>query len=460
MSRLPASPDSVKTIRNRLQVLLLRAFGAVVLLTILLVLVAILVVIVANPNPLVRSPLSVYLKVYYLAHGSWDGVETLLGADPQVGRESLEPEWRNTILLDNQGRVVFYYGRKDAPQVGQVYARGALDIVSYLRVGDQTIGALVLQPSQLIIGHPLRFGAGLILPIGVISLLLGLLTLLIGMLLMRRVVNPLSGVIAAAKAVADGDLSARAPASPAHDDLRALSDHFNDMAEQIERSDRERRNLMADITHELRTPLTVLRGRLEGMLDGIYPADAEHIAPALEEAYLLERLTDDLRLLTLAETHQLRYEVRPVNLGEQAERAVGLFNAEAGERNIDLKLVVEKNLPLVQADPQRVEQVIGNLLGNALRYTPEGGWVTVQVAASDGNVELRVADSGPGVEATDLPFIFDRFWRGDKSRARATGGAGLGLAIARQLVEAQGGNIAAHNCPEGGLEVMFTLPAS
>jgi len=183
------------------------------------------------------------------------------------------------------------------------------------------------------------------------------------------------------------------------------------------------------------------------------------VAPVLEETYVLERLVEDLRLLTLAESRQLHFDRQLIDLGELAERAADLFGAEAEEKSIHLSVRVDADAPTVVADPQRVGQVIGNLLSNALRYGPQDGEVTINVrrADSSGRVALAVRDNGPGVPEADLPKLFDRFWRGEKSRGRATGGAGLGLAIARQLVEAQGGAIAAANLPGGGLEISFVL---
>jgi two-component system OmpR family sensor kinase/two-component system sensor histidine kinase BaeS len=243
-----------------------------------------------------------------------------------------------------------------------------------------------------------------------------------------------------------------------NDDLTALSIHFNHMAEELERSDRQRRNMLADIAHELRTPITILRGRLEGILDGVYAADEANIAPALEETYLLERLVEDLRLLALAEANQLRFELKPVKLNELGETILGLFSAQAGERNVRLNLKAEADLPEVMVDPQRFQQVIGNLIDNALRYTPEGSSIDLTIQRKQDIIELTVADEGSGIPEDELEHIFDRFWRGEKSRARSTGGAGLGLSIARQLVEAQGGKITAHNRAEHGFEVQITLP--
>ncbi len=297
-------------------------------------------------------------------------------------------------------------------------------------------------------------------PTAVISVLLGILTLIIGLLLMRRMINPLAEVIAAAQAVSQGDLTARVPGHARNDDLSALSDHFNHMADELEHSDIQRRNLFADIAHELRTPITILRGRLEGILDGVYPPDEAHIAPALEETYLLERLVEDLRLLALAEANQLRFELKPVSLSELAETILGLFSAQAGERNVSLHLEAEPDLPEVRVDPQRFQQVIGNLIDNALRFTPEGSSIDLSIHRQENNIELTVADGGPGIPEEELAHVFDRFWRGEKSRARSTGGAGLGLSIARQLVEAQGGKIFACNRLPEGFEVSILLPIS
>jgi signal transduction histidine kinase len=216
--------------------------------------------------------------------------------------------------------------------------------------------------------------------------------------------------------------------------------------------------MLADIAHELRTPLSVLRGRLEGIVDGVYSANPDSIVPALEETYLLERLVEDLRILTLAETRQLPFEKRSLDLNKLAERVIGLFQAQADENHITLELQPAESEALALLDPQRSEQIIGNLVGNALRHVPENGRIWLEVNTTDESVSISISDNGPGVKEDDLPNIFKRFWRGDKSRSRASGGAGLGLAISRQLVEAQGGQIEAQNLPEGGLKVTCRFP--
>jgi two-component system sensor histidine kinase BaeS len=208
----------------------------------------------------------------------------------------------------------------------------------------------------------------------------------------------------------------------------------------------------------LRTPLTVMRGRLEGIMDGVYPADENSVGPALEQAYLLERLVEDLRLLTLAESHQLAFEKHELDLIEIARRSISMFQAEADEKKINLSLVTSLESALVVADPLRTEQVIGNLLANALWYIPEGGKVWVEVARNGNAVTISINDNGSGIPEADLPFIFNRFWRGEKSRTRQSGGVGLGLAITKLLVEEQGGRIVASGLPGGGLQVSVSFP--
>ncbi len=451
---------SIRSVRRRLLILLLRALGLVVFLTVLLILIAAGVVISRNAgnNPLYRTPAAVILESYYLGHGSWNGVDAVLEGNTSTNNRALRQDWKQIVLVDDQGRVVLDHGYADTPSVGTLYQPTPNVSEQALTLNDQVIGTIWMEHSA--VPRALQLIITLMGPIAIISVLLGILTLVTGLLLMRRMINPLSEVMAAAHAVSQGDLSARVPVQASNDDLSALSDHFNHMANELERADHERRNMLADIAHELRTPITILRGRLEGILDGVYPADEAHIAPALEETYLLERLVEDLRLLALAEANQLRFELKPVRLDELSETMMGLFSAQAAEKNVRLNLQAEDGLPEVLVDPQRFQQVIGNLIDNALRYTPEGGSVDLAMWKQNKSVLLSVADSGPGIPTDELPHVFDRFWRSEKSRARATGGAGLGLSIARRLVEAQGGKISARNRQPRGLEVQIILPAT
>ncbi len=443
---------TARAIRNRLYLLLLRAFGIVVLI-IFIVILATTALVLLNPsqsNPLFRPPITSRLETYYLARGGWDGV-TLVFSDP---KDFETRQWREGVLLDSNGFVVV--DRGVAIPGGFVYTPSDRDRIAPIVVNGAVVGQFVV--SENIMPPQRRYAFDFLQPVIMVSVFMAILTVVIGLLLTRRMVLPLAEVTAAAKEVADGDLSARVRVQ-GPDDLKILSDSFNQMADALERNDRERRDMLADIAHELRTPLTVLRGRLEGIQDGVYPADEAHIVPALEETYLLERLVDDLRLLTLAESRQLPFEKKELDLNDLARHVLSLFQAQAEENRIQLSLESAAENPRALLDPQRTEQVIGNLVSNALRYVPEGGRVWIDVHGEGEWVSVSVNDNGPGVPDEELPHIFSRFWRGDKSRTRASGGAGLGLAIARQLVEAQGGKIAAANLPGGGLQVHCEFPA-
>ncbi|MBL8045000.1 MAG: HAMP domain-containing protein [Anaerolineales bacterium] len=446
--------NSVRQIRARLLRVLVISFAAIVLLIVTLL----LGVLVYSLNDFSTSEVEIdppqvrVLEGYYVGRGSWQGVEAVAQG----------PRWQDILVLDANGVVVMDSGRIDTVLVGQPFTNTSSfpsSVPVRLETNGQMIGTVVLGfdrsfTQEIVVAVILA----LAVPVGIVSVFLALLALLIGLLVTRRFINPLADVIAVAQAVASGDLSARV-AVRGPGDLRVLMDSFNHMAGALEQSDLERRNLLADVAHELRTPLTVMRGKLEGIVDGVYPANESTIAPVLEETYTLERLVEDLRTLTLAETRQLNFDVQPVILSGLVERALSLFSAEAQEKSITLTLVAAPDAPTVQADPQRVSQVLGNLVANALKYVPAGGQVQVNVTAKEAGAEVAVIDNGPGLPDADLPHLFDRFWRGEKSRARASGGAGLGLAIARQLIEAQGGQVMAENVAGGGLRVAFWLPA-
>ncbi len=453
----PRETPEARIIAQRLFLLVFRALAGVLLCMVgLLVLAAWAVLGYVNSSPENLEPLLVYmLESHYEVRSSWEGVNSVFVKSPEPLIGIYQRHWQDTILLDNQGRVVADHGATDTPRVGTNYTPSAEELHFVLRVNNQEIGTLVFTNRRFL--EPLVVLFPVMGPFTLLAVLMAILASVIGLLLVRRVVNPLAEVIAAARAVSAGNLGARVKVSGLSD-MRVLSDSFNQMAESLEHHDRERRELLAIVAHELRTPLSVLRGRLEGIVDGIYPADDAHIAGALEETYLLERLVDDLRLLTLVEARQLHFDRKPVDLGELARRTVELFGPEAEEKNIRLSVAAGADLPELEADPQRLGQAVANLIGNALRYVPEGGQVDVTVR-QDGvhGLVMVVSDNGPGVPPADLPHIFDRFWRGDTARTRSAAGSGLGLAIAKELVEAQDGAINARNRPQGGLEVEISF---
>ncbi|HET9914804.1 MAG TPA: ATP-binding protein [Anaerolineales bacterium] len=357
-------------------------------------------------------------------------------------------------MLDKNYHLVLDLQKSPTPMAGPVYQVQDQDEVHSLTVRGETVGYLVLQSSS--IADRFGFVGAIFFPITIIMFFLAVFLVIVATLLIRRFVNPLADLIFAAREVAHGKLNTRIP-KKGPQDLQSLSESFNEMASALELSDRQRRDMLADVAHELRTPLSVIRGRLEGIVDGIYTENGSQISMALEQTYVLGRLVDDLRLLTLAETRQLSFDKRDVNIGDVIERVLDVFSAEAGEKNISLSFPERNGNLSAHVDPQRFEQVMSNVVGNSLRYVQEGGRVWITADGAQDIVRITVSDNGAGIPAEDLPFIFDRFWRKDKSRARASGGTGLGLAIAKQLIEAQGGTIEARNLPEGGLQVIVTL---
>jgi signal transduction histidine kinase len=434
--------SSVREIRRRLLLLLLRAFAIVLFLSFLFFIGVTGYFLTSSSTP-VPLPFVNTLEGYYLANQSWDNVGQVF--DMMSGWDVLNP-----ILLDADRRIIV--DRRPAPvlEVGSRYEVHPKDMLIELDLRGQRIGYLVITTYTL----AARFGLAraVLLPIALISFILAAFLVVVALLLIRRFVNPLAGVIYAARAVANGNLDTRIP-TEGPQDLRSLSESFNEMASSLERSDRERRDMLADVAHELRTPLSVIRGRLEGIVDGIYPENGPQVSMALEQAYILQRLVDDLRLLTLAEARQLAFDKQDVDVGAVIESVLDMFSAEAREKNVALSFDEKSGDLSAPLDRQRFEQVLSNLVGNALRFTPAGGQVWLTADETGSGLRITVNDDGPGVPAESLPYIFDRFWRKDKSRSRSTGGTGLGLAIARQLVEAQGGTIAARTLPEGGLQV-------
>jgi two-component system OmpR family sensor kinase/two-component system sensor histidine kinase BaeS len=277
----------------------------------------------------------------------------------------------------------------------------------------------------------------------------------------RGVTAPLADVMAAADAVAEGDLSVRVP-TYGSGEFGRLARSFNRMTEELERAARQRRNLTADVAHELRTPVHIIQGKLEGVLDGVYEPTVEHIVATLEETRLLARLVDDLRILSLAEAGQLPLVREPIDLVELLTDVQTSFSGQAEAAGVDVRVKVNSDLSTtrIMADVGRLDQVLGNLMANALRHTPPGGSISLKAERIPAGARITVRDTGEGIPPEDLPYAFDRFWRGDRSRSSAGGaGSGLGLAIARQLVQAHGGQIGVESELGQGTMFFIDLPA-
>ncbi len=246
-----------------------------------------------------------------------------------------------------------------------------------------------------------------------------------------------------------------------HDDeIGRLGRAFNAMADDLARQEEVRRNLLADVAHELRNPIGIIQGELEAMMDGLVPFCPESIAAVHQETVLLGRLVGDLRTLSLAGVGQLKLKVDRVDPVGLVRSVVERGQGQSQERDVTLGLDAPTPAPEVRADVDRIEQVIRNLVSNALRHTPEGGLVTVRVRAASGSVEVSVVDNGTGVAPEELPFLFDRFYRGDRSRTNSKDGSGLGLAIVKRLVESHGGRVWAESELGKGMVFHFTLPTA
>ncbi|MFN2269431.1 MAG: sensor histidine kinase [Anaerolineae bacterium] len=392
------------------------------------------------------------LADYYAANGSWDGVEAVLF--PGQGRGRSQGSGPPVRLVDADGLIVASRSEFD---VGQEASARDLRAGLPILVDGEQVGTLLTPASGELTEEQEAFLHRLVVAFAISGGVALLVALVLGALLVRSITRPLAQLTTASRAVASGDLDARVPIRSG-DEVGQLAGAFNQMAADLARAEEARRQQTADIAHELRTPLTVIQGQLEALADGIFPADAGNLEPLLEQTQLLNRLVEDLRTLSLADAGQLTFSLIAIDVGEWVSGVVTGFRAVAAERGVALNLEVGDSLPEVRIDPGRMAQVVGNVLDNALRHTPEGGRITVGATRQGGDILVTVTDTGPGVPQEHLVHLFERFWRGEPSRSRRTGGSGLGLAIAQRIVEAHGGRIWAENAPMGGLRVGFSLP--
>ena len=407
------------------------------------------------------------LADYYSAHNSWEGVPDTL--QPLPGQEIESPgrgmgrggtPTNDFQVTDAAGRVVGSTMGSLGDTLSQAELTNGIPIpvkgriVGYLipahQANAQIPPALDIEQTQFLE----RVRAAL----WIAALAAAAVALIIGGLLFRSVVTPLHRLTLASQTIAEGDLSIRAPIQ-GQDEVAQLAAAFNRMTDSLTQAESARRNQIADISHELRTPLTVLRGTLEAMLDGIYPTDRDNLLATQAQVHTLTRLVEDLRLLALADAGQLSLYTDSLDIVILLRETVANHQLQAQERDVRLTLETPPSPKLVLADRDRLIQVLGNLLSNALRYVPAGGLIAVQVKEQRQKVIVTIADDGPGIAAEDLPHLFDRFWRGDRARRQATGGSGLGLTIARQLIEAHGGHLWAQSVEGEGSTFAFALPA-
>ena len=320
-------------------------------------------------------------------------------------------------------------------------------------------GSLTLTSASL----DAAFNTSLMRALLVATLLATLTAIGLSLFVSRQIAQPVRRLVAATRRIGAGHYAERVavPAADAEDELGDLAAGFNDMAASLESTERRRLELVGDIAHELRTPIATLQGYLEGLLDGVVTPSEETWAKLHTESGRLRRLVDDLQELSRAEARQIPIVAKPVAPDEVVEAAVGRVGPQFAEKGLVLTVITPRALPRVRADFDRAVQILSNLLTNALRYTPAGGHAEVSVMEQGRYVAFRVSDTGIGMTSDALSHVFERFYRADKSRSRALGGSGIGLTIAKALVETMGGQITAQSPgPDLGSVFTFTLPVA
>ncbi|RDS81548.1 sensor histidine kinase efflux regulator BaeS [Dyella monticola] len=352
-------------------------------------------------------------------------------------------------LLDAQNQLLF-----GSPAVEQ----GAHSLKRAIVVDGRTVGWLMILPLRDVTETgDVRFQHGQYQASWIIGVQALLLSALLAVWLARTLLTPVHRIAKATHALAKGDYTTRVE-TPSHDELGQLARDFNRLAVALERNERTRRQFVADVSHELRTPLAIVRGELEALEDGVRRFDRDAITSLQSEVALLSKLIDDLYQISLADVGTLIYRKVEVDLGKLLEGIADIFRERLRRANIDLQLTVPPAPVRVNADDDRLHQLFANLFENSARYTEAGGVLRVVVRVMADSAIVDLMDSAPGVELGHLPRLFERFYRADASRNRASGGAGLGLSICRAIVEAHGGTIEAHPSPLGGLWLMVRLP--
>jgi signal transduction histidine kinase len=447
---------------NKLWVRLSLAFSSVVLVAVLLIVSTGALLAWLNrpenfrpeslsmPNGLVET-----LSDYYRQRHSWNGAGPLLRGAQTTFRAERGPAL--LFFLADADRRVIYHDRPG--RVGQPLDQVERIQLLPIQVEGQTVGYLGVAsrfPQDRPVGAgppPVDRLVGWLL---ILALAGGIVGIIYGVLISRSLTAPLNRLAEAARSIGARNLSRRV-AERGSDELVAVARAFNDMAANLEAAEQLRRNLVADVAHELRTPLTVLQGNLRAILDEVYPLDKSEVARLYEQTRLLSRLVNDLHELAQAEAKQLPLNLQPTDPTQLIQTIGDTFRPAAEAKAVMLRTDLADSLPPIEVDPARLSQVLHNLLANALRHTPGGGAITLGAAPENGALRLTVADTGEGIPAEHLPHIFDRFYRADPARSRDRGGAGLGLAIARAIVEAHGGAIEAASAGAPGQGTTFTI---
>ena len=425
--------------------------------------------LVSNAGQMQARNLAPLFADYYEEARSWDSVETLMDSYSALSGPAMGHGRRGAmmgmaasggerlLLADAGGQIV---ADSQGQGLGRVLPAADLDKGAPIVVGEQQVGTLIVASGlgTLTADQSAFLGQVKWLMVAA-AVVAGLAVLLVGSIQARRIVAPVQALADAARRVAGGEF-AQIPVT-SQDELGEMALAFNTMAAELQQQYTLRRRAMADIAHELRTPLSVLQIDLESIEDGLTEPTPEVVARLQKEVALLNRLVEDLRMLSLAEAGELHLELQAVDVGTVVQTAVERVRGAAQEKGVGLTSRTDEGMLPVAGDAQRLSQALFNLLSNALRHTPAGGRIMV-AAQQDENDRVRVTvqDTGEGIPADELPHVFERFYRTDHARSRDTGGSGLGLAIARSLVEAHGGRIWVESVEGDGSTFVFELPVS
>ncbi|WP_029593316.1 two-component system sensor histidine kinase BaeS [Franconibacter pulveris] len=413
------------------------------------------------------SMLSDALAEQYTAHGNWEFLrhndrfvfQILRSFDRENEHDDRPPPdrpppdlpphgWRTQFWVVDQGQNVLVGPRAPVPPDGARHA---------IQVNGATVGWVIASPvERLTRSTDINFDKQQRRTSWLIVALATLLAALATFPLARGLLAPVKRLVEGTHRLAAGDFTTRV-ASTGQDELGKLANDFNQLASTLEKNQTMRRAFMADISHELRTPLAVLRGELEAIQDGVRQFTPESVASLQAEVGTLTKLVDDLHQLSLSDEGALAYQKAPVDVVNLLEMAAGAFRERFAGRGLTIALSLPDSAQ-VFGDRDRLMQLFNNLLENSLRYTDAGGQLLIQGEAQQRRLALTFADSAPGVSDLQLGLLFERFYRAEGSRNRASGGSGLGLAICTNIVEAHGGAISAAHSPLGGVSITVTLP--
>lgn len=407
-----------------------------------------------------------WLELYYANEDSWVGVDGYINS--LIGQHQISTgQIVSMVVYNHSGHAVIQLGMNSPqpqPHGGRApgtTATSAVDMVKVpLTVSGHNVGSLEIRDrgieGQYHVEKAVLHSAMLATVWG--TAVTAVVALLMGAWFSGRVTKPLKDTIAGLRRIGAGDLDTKLTVST-RDEFGEVANAFNEMTDRLSRTEEARRHLVADVAHELRMPLTIMQGHLELVQQGVKPAQPESLLPIQDEIFRLTRLVQDLHQLSLAEVGQLSLEKESVELSPLLGRIVDNFEVEFEDKSIDFSMI-SSLLPDIRiyVDSGRITQVFVNLLGNAVRYTPQNGKITIQVAVEKPFVRVDIADTGPGIDVAHLPHVFDRFYRADEDRSRESGGTGLGLAIAKEFVEAHHGKIAVTTEVGAGTTFSVWLP--